>query len=73
MTPKRSFNAEVIMRNNSLNIGDIVYLKPIQHHRINGSLMLCAEINRQTGADTGVYITGNELYNNFKIINKELS
>ena len=75
MKHNQSFNAKVVIRNNRLNIGDIVYLKPIEFKGPKFGLyagartpLLYAELNRQTGANTGVYIDANEFKNNFELV-----
>ena len=74
MKRNQSFNAKVLIRNNGLTIGDTVYLKPIEFKGPAFGLyagartpLLYAELNRQTGAATGVYIDANELKNNFEL------
>jgi hypothetical protein len=61
----KSFNAEVIIRHENLNIGDIVYLKPICFKYSTPTLF--EVLNRQSGAAEG-YIDGNEFRNRFKRI-----
>lgn len=75
MKHNQSFNAKVLIRNNGLTIGDTVYLKAVGFDRTGfgyyagtPATLLYAEINRQNGADTGVYIDANELKNNFEVV-----
>ncbi|MBL4795919.1 MAG: hypothetical protein JKY50_00740 [Oleispira sp.] len=68
MKRNQSFNAKVVIRNNGLSIGDTVCLKPSKFRPWFDTVLLYAEIDRQTGADTGVYIDANELKNNFELV-----
>ena len=60
---KRSFNAKVIIKHENLNIGDVVYLKPLEFKY--SSPTLYAVINRKNGVAES-YIDGNEFKNRFE-------
>ena len=71
MKHNQSFNAQVEARNNGLEIGDIVCLKV--HEQNFRGIISYAQINRQNGTDTGVYIDANEFKNSFVKLDKDLN
>ena len=62
----KSFDAKVVSRTNGLPLGHIVCLKAEELR--HGDVTLYAELNRQNGTHTGLYIDANELKNSFEIV-----
>lgn len=59
------FSKGVIAAHKPFNIGDLLFIKPIEFRF--SSPTLYAVIDGETGKETGEYIDGNEFKNRFKV------